>query len=656
MKRPGFKEKILVIALISLLIVSSTLLACAKPCPEVSPSTTLSPTPAPTTLPATVPSPTPTPLSSPPYKAPVSVTISPEEDYNPIMTQHTLVARVLSEDGQPAGDTTVEWILNRFPGAVGDIVSAFVAQQGSKGDNLYAVTKTDNNGEARITITATRPGDTDITAYVPDIKDPSRHKAFATKHWLNLQVWWPEDATNVSLSSHTFTARIMKIVTTVELPGYPEGWTSIRTGVGEGMAGYDVRWTIVDDDPPIYFAEGNQSTKIWTSRSNEDGKASVTIKQARAGKGQNTIKIEVLAPDGVPMFSHTVKKTWVSPMLELTKDGPETVVVGDRLTYQICVENTGDGDATGVVVKDTIPEGFMYLSSDPRGEVSGSVITWNLGTLRAGESVTISMLLKACHIGRWTNTARARSDEGLEAEDSVTTVVIAPAIEIQKTGPDTACLTQNADYIVTVRNTGNITVNDVIVTDDIPTGMSYVSSTSGGSAVGRTVTWNLGSMGSNETKQLGLTLKCEQGGTWTNVATVATREGISDRSEQQTIVAAQAGVNIQSTDTADPVSVGEQTTYVITVRNQGMIDVHNVVIVNELPDLVRFVSATGPATYSRDGSRITFRPVGILTVDGRLTYEITVEAIDEGPALNRATLTYTEYAKPVSVEEGTTIF
>ena len=65
--------------------------------------------------------------------------------------------------------TSVEWILNRAPGAVGDIVS-LDGSGPQKIDNTYGIVKTNNKGEARLTITSAREGDTDITAYVPGIK------------------------------------------------------------------------------------------------------------------------------------------------------------------------------------------------------------------------------------------------------------------------------------------------------------------------------------------------------------------------------------------------------------------------------------------------------------------------------------------------------
>ncbi len=158
-------------------------------------------------------------------RMPVSVTwderVSPAIDCNPVMTQHTLVVTVLDQCGCPLPGQRVEWILARSRDAVGDIVTvddqytdasiaplrnAQPGNGGNKIDNQYGVSITNwdnetidaaNNfpftsdngarmpdirigkGQSWITVTSVYEGVTDIIAYVPAIKDGSKHKIFA---------------------------------------------------------------------------------------------------------------------------------------------------------------------------------------------------------------------------------------------------------------------------------------------------------------------------------------------------------------------------------------------------------------------------------------------------------------------------------------------
>jgi uncharacterized repeat protein (TIGR01451 family) len=83
--------------------------------------------------------------------------------------------------------------------------------------------------------------------------------------------------------------------------------------------------------------------------------------------------------------------------LKLTKlDSPDPVRIGDPLTYTLKVENLGPARATGVTVRDNLPDNVRFLSvSSTRGSCSGSdaTVTCDLGDLAAGRKpqITISV-------------------------------------------------------------------------------------------------------------------------------------------------------------------------------------------------------------------------------------------------------------------------
>ena len=85
------------------------------------------------------------------------------------------------------------------------------------------------------------------------------------------------------------------------------------------------------------------------------------------------------------------------PVLAITKTGPEKQYLGRRVTYEITVANKGDAPATNLVVTDTIPAGVSEVVASDGGQVATGLVTWNLGTLAAGQSrkVTVSYLPQA---------------------------------------------------------------------------------------------------------------------------------------------------------------------------------------------------------------------------------------------------------------------
>ncbi len=61
---------------------------------------------------------------------------------------------------------------------------------------------------------------------------------------------------------------------------------------------------------------------------------------------------------------------------------------GDTVTYTIVVSNTGDANATSVVVTDNLPDGFTFVDGGKATK------TWNIGALAAGASQTLTYQVK----------------------------------------------------------------------------------------------------------------------------------------------------------------------------------------------------------------------------------------------------------------------
>jgi len=87
----------------------------------------------------------------------------------------------------------------------------------------------------------------------------------------------------------------------------------------------------------------------------------------------------------------TATTTVIAPDLTITKtDTPDPVSVGQTLSYVIRASNSGNANATGVVVQDTLPTGLTNITFVPAngftGSSSGSVVTFSGGTLATGAS------------------------------------------------------------------------------------------------------------------------------------------------------------------------------------------------------------------------------------------------------------------------------
>jgi uncharacterized repeat protein (TIGR01451 family) len=302
---------------------------------------------------------------------------------------------------------------------------------------------------------------------------------------------------------------------------------------------------------------------------------------------------------------------------------------------------------------------MSYVSSTPAGTVVGNVVKWNLGNMAPGATNIITLVLKADVAGTWTNVVDVISAEGVTAQASATTLVELPSIAITKTGPDLAGYLNTATYTITVKNPGIYPLTSVVVTDTLPAGMSYVSSTPAGTVVGNVITWNLGNMAPGATNIITLVLKMNQLGIWTNVVDVISAEGVTAQASKTTEVISLVAFETTLKDTLDPIKVGTQTTYVYNITNEGVAPgstAYDVSVWFEIPANTTFISASGPVSYTYAAGVVTFANIPELVLHQTMSFKITVQGNTPSYVIAKAYVTASNYPLIVSSEEGTTIY
>ena len=118
------------------------------------------------------------------------------------------------------------------------------------------------------------------------------------------------------------------------------------------------------------------------------------------------------------------------------EEWPDTVEPGEEFVYTIVVSNTGDANATVVVVTDELPEGVTLVSSDPppptcqvSTDASGQqTVTCTFATLPDGDSETIEFTVQAPtnDFGTITNQATVDSTETEEEDSNTVSTLVAP--------------------------------------------------------------------------------------------------------------------------------------------------------------------------------------------------------------------------------------
>ena len=98
--------------------------------------------------------------------------------------------------------------------------------------------------------------------------------------------------------------------------------------------------------------------------------------------------------------------------LVLTKsDSPDPGTQGSNMTYTIQVQNTG-AQAQGVLVTDTLPSQIDFVSAtSTQGtcDRTGDIVTCNIGTMAAGTTATVTIVIQPKKTGTISNTALVAS-------------------------------------------------------------------------------------------------------------------------------------------------------------------------------------------------------------------------------------------------------
>jgi uncharacterized repeat protein (TIGR01451 family) len=126
-------------------------------------------------------------------------------------------------------------------------------------------------------------------------------------------------------------------------------------------------------------------------------KIRVDVKASATGTLLN--KAEVSAPDEEYTLNNKDEvETPIVPKIDLAVDkidSKDPVKPGETFTYTVTVVNNGPSNATGVTVVDTLPAtGVTYVSSSRAVSVNGRELTYDLGGMASGATVTFTITVQ----------------------------------------------------------------------------------------------------------------------------------------------------------------------------------------------------------------------------------------------------------------------
>lgn len=345
-----------------------------------------------------------------------------------------------------------------------------------------------------------------------------------------------------------------------------------------------------------------------------------TIDPSFAGDINNTATATVA---GQPAFTSNKAVTHVisSPAVSISKSGPAQSPAGADISWIITASNNGPSDATGVILKDTIPaavtnvswttvnNGTAVVTTGSTG--SGSIVAVT-GNVPAGAANTIQVLVTGKVSSSYTgapllNRVVATTPGMPDKQDTVLTAITnAPGLQIVKVGPGAISAGDKVTYTLTITNNGPSDAVNAVIADVVDPALQNVAWTVATTGAGTSVSNTTGTGDINITGSIpaaaGNSIVITLTGTLSpdytaivlaNVAS-ATPPGLPGVSSVVTSrVTRNADLQIVKSGPANAVA-GEPVTYNLTVTNRGPSNVKLVQIADIIPPGI--IGATWIAT------------------------------------------------------------
>jgi len=382
-----------------------------------------------------------------------------------------------------------------------------------------------------------------------------------------------------------------------------ENVTYYITVVNVGAAEYNETLTLVDDLPfgveYIRTVSCSNATLLSTVLSNDNKTITWEITDIPQGA---TAVIEVLTvatefgtqvnnvtinyPDGSNRsVNATVEVVGVDVAVVKSVDQLYHSV-NDTVVWTIAVTNADNSTAvaTGVVLNDTLPAGFVLISATPsRGTYNATSNVWSIGNMTVGDSVTLTLVTRAPAVnGTFVNEAEVVCNEpewnSLNNYDNATVVIsLLPPPEklVNNTRP---FYHENVTYYLTVENIGDADfVRNLTVIDSLPDGVDYIRTIDVTGAVlidgpilsnnNKTITWVITNITAGDTAVIIVEAQANAVGVKVNNETVIYPDGsnatVNATIEVQPIV----DVSVDKTVGKDVYFVGDVVVWTIKVAN-----------------------------------------------------------------------------------------
>ncbi|WP_410491543.1 DUF11 domain-containing protein [Bacillus thuringiensis] len=211
-----------------------------------------------------------------------------------------------------------------------------------------------------------------------------------------------------------------------------------------------------------------------------------------------TASYTFIADPNAPIVSRNVTSNTVfttintATILSLKQVDKSFSRIGDTLTYTVALTNNGNSSAQNVIFTDTVPSGTTFIANTfsingvPQSEADPSNGV-NIGIITAGTTVTVSFQVTVTSlptenpIVNFSSTSYqlvSPPDSETSISNPVSTQIKEAILSMTKNeSVSFADIGQTAFYTTSITNIGNTDATNIVFTDALPSGLTFVPNT-----------------------------------------------------------------------------------------------------------------------------------------------------------------------------------
>lgn len=300
------------------------------------------------------------------------------------------------------------------------------------------------------------------------------------------------------------------------------------------------------------------------------------------------------------------------PQLTIKKLSPPEAVLGKPFIYSIIVKNTGQTRAGKVVVEDEVPRGAKLTGTIPQAELAGTRLIWKLGTLNPGQERKISIRVIPVAEGAIGSVATVK----FVAEAAAQTVVKRAKLQLKIKAPQQATKGQPVVFQFQVSNVGTADAKQVVVRNILPTELRHPG--------GNDLEFTVGDLLMGQSRDIQLTLTAAELGSAVNHA-ILTAAGDISVTADATVEIIDGGVLITRSGPKKRL-LKRPASFTNSIKNKAKTPIKDVVVVENIPEGMRFVKASPGGNFDPHNRTVTWR---IQQISGQESQDVSVMLLPE---------------------------